>query len=184
MWLCCCRSDEAAHANCPGPLMHSNSFFTLSTDYKQPGLHSQRWTWKFNKNIKSIWTRKTLSPRSLLRNFCKFMQSEFQSIFFILSCTLVRDFAIEWTVFCLQLSTHRILFHCFSNISFIFSFPETAAKPYATAHTSKSFLTAEKHPASSPTLALVHPPKINHLLKANSFVPCLGTLVSHLDDKD
>lgn len=67
--------------NCPGPLMHSNSFFTLSTDYKQPGLHSQRWTWKFNKNIKSIWTRKTLSPRSLLRNFCKFMQSEFQGAY-------------------------------------------------------------------------------------------------------
>lgn len=41
-----------------------------------------------------------------------------------------------------------------------------------------------EYPVSSPTLVLAHPLKISHLLKANAFVPCLGTLPSHLDNKD
>lgn len=41
-----------------------------------------------------------------------------------------------------------------------------------------------EYPISSSTLVLAHPLKINHLLKTNSFVPCLGTLPSHLDNKD
>lgn len=48
----------------------------------------------------------------------------------------------------------------------------------------KIFSDCWEHPASSSTLVLVQPLKINHLLKANSFVPCLSTLVSHLDDKE
>lgn len=61
----------------------------------------------------------------------------------------------------------------------------TAAKPYATAHISIFFFFyCWEYPVSSSTLVLVHPLKINHLLKANSFLPCLGTLPSHLDNKD
>lgn len=63
-------------------------------------------------------------------------------------------------------------------------FPVTAAKPYATAHISIFFFYCWEYPVSSSTLVLAHPLKINHLLKANSFVPCLGTLPSHLDNKD
>lgn len=45
------------------------------------------------------------------------------------------------------------------------------------------FSTAESILSVLP-LVLAHPLKINHLLKTNSFVPCLGTIPSHLDKKD
>lgn len=76
------------------------------------------------------------------------MQSEFQGVhnqsFLFYSAFRSKTWVLGGMKFYALKVENEVFFHYFNNLIFLFNiFPVTAAKPYATAHISKSSLTTE-----------------------------------------